>query len=245
MNYDIEENNSKIYFNGSIWKTNNYGDVKIIGKSEEKNKLICEFKDGTILHFRVGDIKTGRLKNPNQPSIYGIGFLGIGESKTKIGKKITKEYNCWRGMIRRCYDKKTQIKNPTYVDCMVDKRWHNFQNFCKDIVQLEGYKEWKSNVKSGEYALDKDIKIKGNKIYSKDTCKFVTISENSNGSNKRAKVTGLTYVAIRLLDNYKEEFTNQSEFCLKYNLGKCALRSRLDSNSLKEVNGWIISIKED
>lgn len=245
MNYDIEENNSKVYFNGSIWKTNNFGQLKIIGKN--KSKYICEFEDGTKVLASHTNIKNGGVRNPNYPTIYKIGFWGEGEYKTSIEgtKKMTKEYNIWNKMLERCYSEKTQIKHPTYIGCIVDKRWHNFQNFCEDIKELEGYNEWKNSTKDREYVLDKDIKVKDNKIYSKNTCVFITSSKNSIEVNKRTKTTGLTYIAHRIDDGYIEEFFSQREFCEKYKLSRYKLRKAIFNDKNNECDEWIITIKEE
>jgi hypothetical protein len=103
------------------------------------------------------------MKDKTNPSVYGIGYIGIGTYKRHIGTKGTKEYKTWQGMLERCYSDKLQAKYPTYQGCSVDKRWHNFQVFAK----------WFENNYVGGWELDKDILIKGNKIYSPETCCFV------------------------------------------------------------------------
>ena len=99
--------------------------------------------------------------------IYSVGYVGEGEYKTKENGKHTKCYNTWYHMLRRCYDKKFQEKNPTYVSCEVDKEWHNFQNFA------EWYYDNYYEIEGERMHLDKDILVKHNKIYSPETCVFV------------------------------------------------------------------------
>jgi hypothetical protein len=102
--------------------------------------------------------------------------------------------------MQRCYNKRQQVKQPTYVGCLVDERWDNFQVFAK------WYEE---NYISG-FALDKDILFKGNKIYSPETCCFVPqeinnlitkndkrrgkyplgVSKNGSGFAARANIKG-------------------------------------------------------
>jgi len=77
-------------------------------------------------------------------------------------------YRAWCNMLKRCYSEKSLIINPTYTDCTVDRQWLYFSEFEK----------WHSaNYKEG-YHLDKDIKVKGNKIYSRDSCLYVKQSVN-------------------------------------------------------------------
>lgn len=87
------------------------------------------------------------------------------------GTKNTKEYDIWKAMMQRCYNPKTIAKHPTYAGCTVCKEWHSFQNFA------EWYKE-NSRHKSGRLELDKDLKRKGNKVYSPDTCLLIEKSVN-------------------------------------------------------------------
>lgn len=108
-------------------------------------------------------------------TICGVGFLGDGDyiSSTIInGKKVvTKEYMCWHNMIKRCYDKSEMYKH--YHDVTVCDEWHNFQNFAR------WYNENYYEVENQKSDLDKDLLIKGNKIYSPQTCVFVPHYINS------------------------------------------------------------------
>lgn len=123
-----------------------------------------KFECGIILNSVIYDsIKKGRVKNPNHKSVFGVGFFGQGVYKTSIQGKNTKQYVRWNSMLERCYDEKSLEKRPSYKDVTVCEEWHNFQNFAKwfDENYIEGWD------------LDKDILVKGNKIYSPDTCCFV------------------------------------------------------------------------
>ncbi len=122
-------------------------------------------------------ISKGNIRNLYYPNTYGVGYLGIGKFKTRDLGKVTLHYRKWSGMLERCYSDKYHQKKPTYKDCTVCEEWHNFQNFAKWI---------QDKIDSGEYQegyhLDKDIKINGNKIYSPDTCMFVSPSINSKSA---------------------------------------------------------------
>lgn len=72
-------------------------------------------------------------------------------------------YNRWKAMIKRCYSPDFHKKEPTYKDCSVCDEWLTFSNYQKWF--LENYKEG--------CHLDKDLLIKGNKVYSPDTCCFI------------------------------------------------------------------------
>ena len=66
-------------------------------------------------------------------------------------------------MLERCYSPKLHAKEPTYIGCTVCPEWHYLSNF----------KRWFDNNYVEGYHLDKDILVKGNKIYSPETCCFV------------------------------------------------------------------------
>jgi len=103
-----------------------------------------------------------------------IGIHGNGDYKAH-----TPCYETWRNMLARCYNDTIQKKKPYYIGCTVSEEWHNFQIFAK--WYYDNYKE--------NYCLDKDILVKGNKVYSPETCCFVpndinvvfTLSNTSRG----------------------------------------------------------------
>ena len=110
---------------------------------------------------------------PFEPTVYGIGYLGTGNAIVSINGKHTEQYNHWYSMLQRCHSEKYHIKQPSYIGCSVYEEWHNFQNFA--LWYNENYYEVDGEV----MALDKDILVKGNKIYSPETCIFVPQKINS------------------------------------------------------------------
>ena len=140
----------------------NYGvEIEIIEYINCRNikvRFNDEFK--AIINTRYDCFLDKRIKNPYRKSFLGVGYIGVG----KYSSKNTKIMNCWNNMLKRCY--KEDSKNITYDDCIVCEEWHNFQNFA------EWYEENYYEVDGKPTFLDKDILIKGNKIYSSQTCVF-------------------------------------------------------------------------
>ena len=137
------------------------------------------FKGVTYQHF-----KNGKIKCPYEKRTFGVGYLGEGEYKTKENGKLTRVYETWCNMIRRCYDEKCQEKRPTYKDCSASEEFHNFQNF--GMWDKDNYYK----IEGEQMCLDKDILVKGNKIYSPETCIFVPNTINLlfiKNDNKRGK----------------------------------------------------------
>lgn len=143
----------------------NYGVEMEIIQYINYRKIKVRFNDefGAIIDTRYDCFKNKNIKNPYRKSFCNIGYLGEGKYSTKDTKII----NCWNNMIKRCYDKTNNKKNVTYEDCEICDEWLNFQNFAK------WYEENYYEVDGKSTFLDKDILIKGNKIYSPQTCVFV------------------------------------------------------------------------
>jgi hypothetical protein len=105
---------------------------------------------------------SNKNKDLNKPSVLGIGFFGYGKYNYKDHYKI---YKSWSHMITRCYDHKYSDTFPTYKGCSVCEEWLNFQNF----AQWYESNMWLDT----QHYLDKDILVKGNKIYNPYTCVLV------------------------------------------------------------------------
>ncbi|MFV8462605.1 hypothetical protein ACNO7T_15720 [Vibrio campbellii] len=111
--------------------------------------------------------------------VFGIGtndYAGV--VKDANGKHIP-SYRKWKDMLKRCYSEKYLQEYPTYRGCSVCPEWLYFSNF----------KDWyDENVIEG-FQVDKDLLIESNKVYSPETCLFVsrrlntlfTDSRNSRG----------------------------------------------------------------
>lgn len=143
--------------------------MKIIEYNGNKD-IIIEFQDKykAKVHTRYDHFKEGNIRNPYHPSVHNIGYIGQGKYDVGKNKKHTKVYTTWHSMISRCYDPYYLNKYPTYINCYVCNEWHNFQNFAK------WYEENYYEIENEKMHLDKDILFKGNKIYSPETCIFVS-----------------------------------------------------------------------
>lgn len=145
----------------------NRGEVADVIDGGSKNSF-CTIKIGDWEdEVLCGKLKNGNIKNPYYPSIYGKGYLGVGIYKPTNKGKMNKSYHIWHDMLERCYDEKHHLEHPSYVGCSVDNSWLCFQVFAK--WHEENYQDL-NNIK---LELDKDLMIKGNKLYSPNTCKLI------------------------------------------------------------------------
>lgn len=154
---------------GMIGKNNFGTDMKII-KVLEDNRIIIQFQDEHKCkqNIHYGNFQSGKVKNPYEKTICNVGYVGDGKYKTtEPSGKLTRIYVTWHDLIIRCYDKDKRHLHPSYDDCTVCTEWHNFQNFAK------WYEKNYYDIGKGRMHLDKDILVKGNRIYSPDTCVFI------------------------------------------------------------------------
>lgn len=162
---------------------NNFGSEIIITKYRKAIDIDVYFPeyDWTAEHKLYKDFKNGEIKCPYEPRVYGIGYIGEGKYKSKENGKHTKIYNTWKHMLMRCYDPKYHEKKPTYTGCEVAEEWLNFQTFAA------WYEDNYYEIPGQTMSLDKDILVKGNKVYGPDTCVFVPQSINSLFTKSDAK----------------------------------------------------------
>jgi len=146
---------------------NKYGNEMKIIEYVNNTNIVVEFKDGYKNQVWYSQFLEGYVSNPYDRSCYDIGFLDEGEYKTKLNNKFTPHYRRWSNMMSRCYNVKTHIKQPSYIGCSVAPEWHSFQVFAK---WYDDNYYW---IDGNKMCLDKDILLKGNKIYSPENCVFV------------------------------------------------------------------------
>lgn len=139
--------------------------------------IVVKFDDGLEIRSTYQHFKDGAIKNPYRKILYNIGYIGE-------GKYNRRSCQCWKNMFKRCYDDEYKKLKPTYETCTVCEEWHNYSNFSK------WYEENYYKIDNETMCLDKDILVKGNKMYSPETCIFVPIKINclfTKSNNSRGK----------------------------------------------------------
>ena len=160
-----------VHKNGDIVTLKNGKKIKILDYKTWKDITII-FLDETNYITKTNSLNIrGYIKNPYIPTISNIGYFGEGEYKAKIEGKMTRVYMVWTHIFERCYNENVRYKYPTYKNTTICEEWHNFQNFAK----------WYSENYIEGYFLDKDLKQMNseNKIYSPDTCVFISRKINN------------------------------------------------------------------
>lgn len=158
---------------GDVFPTTKGGNATVIEIHSYRLVTVKFNNTGYTAKVDCCSLRRGDCKDPYAPSVYGVGYIGEKGEGSTINGKVNRSYSLWRSMLKRCYSSKY---NPSYHDCTVAPEWFNFQTFAQDIKNLEGYQNWLNP--ESRFQIDKDIKIPGNRVYSKDTCKFVPQIDN-------------------------------------------------------------------
>lgn len=150
---------------------NNQGCLMKIVKYNNANDIIVEFQDNykAMIHATYHGFVSGGVKNPYYPSVHGVGIIGIKYPLQKNNKK-SKEYETWNDMLKRCFNKNIKEKYATYKEVTCCDEWLLYENFYEWLHNQDNFEKW---LNGKRWCLDKDILVKGNKVYSPDTCCLV------------------------------------------------------------------------
>ena len=156
---------------GKVCKSKSSGDFKILKYNDRANVEIQFLKTGFEMVARLNHIRNGKVKDPYSPSVCGVGIVGI-KYPSRVNGILTKECALWYSMLKRCYNDGFKNKRPTYEGCEVSDKFKSYEYFYEWCNEQIGFnnKGWH---------LDKDLLVKGNKVYSESTCVFLPQEINS------------------------------------------------------------------
>ena len=156
---------------GKVCKSLNSGDFKILKYNNTTNVEIRFLKTGYEMVTQLGNIRNGCVKDRYLPSVYGVGIIGA-KYPSSESRRNTKEYKLWQSMLERCYSDTYKKKNRTYIDCEVSDKFKSYEYFYEWCHKQIGFD-------NEGWHLDKDLLVKGNKVYSENTCVFLPQEINS------------------------------------------------------------------
>lgn len=205
---------------GSSHKTKNYGELEVL-EYVSSSLVYVRFKiTGFESKAGSGDIRKGNVRDLLFPNVFGVGFCGVGLEHQSLNGVKTKAYTAWYNMLLRCYSETKPKRYVTYDDCTVCDDWHNFQVFSK----------WFNENYIKGFELDKDLLVNGNRVYSPDTCKFVSGFDNKRKARERA-------YSLISPDGKVFSGLNVSEFCSVNNLSASKI-SMVMSGNRPHHKGW-------
>ena len=156
----------------------------IIDYKDAHNVMVMFYDTMSISTMEYSNLKKGSFLDRYKPSLYGVGYLG--KSGRTEQNKMT--YRAWNHILSRCYNPEVQKKQPYYYDCSVDPRWHCFAVFEEWFIQQE-QRHFKEDYGIGRrWSIDKDILVRGNKVYSPETCCFVPNEINAAVTKPKRRI---------------------------------------------------------
>ena len=185
---EVQKITKKAEYEGRIYPSKRFGDMVIIEYLNCKEVVIKFLNTGCVVTESLSSIKSGEIRDKSLPTTCGVGFIDIEGAAPK--GIMTPVYKTWKAMLQRCYDEKELIKYTSYKDCTVSESFKYFSKFKKWYDKQVGH-----DVKG--WHLDKDILVKGNKVYSEDTCCFIPPEINcalvTSGSRRGQHPQGVIY----------------------------------------------------
>lgn len=209
----------------SIHQTNRYGKFQVIKITDIKEDITVRFfETGYVTTVTRSKVLSRKIKDHFKITVKGVGYLGGTKHKVTIDAVHTKKYYAWKGMLERCYCDKFLQKNPKYIGCSVCDEWLNYQKFG----------DWYDSNYIQGYSLDKDLRVKGNRVYSPETCAFIPQGLNAAISSQKS------YKFISP-DGKLVKVNNLRHFCRMNNLNPSQM-SRLHSGQGKTCKKWTKAI---
>lgn len=219
--------------------TNNHGEKYEIlyytGRNEHaQHTYAVRFLSSESIKEKVtlNNICKGSVRDRFAPSVFGVGYLG--NAKKSENKHA---YNIWTSMLERCY--RSESNNYLWYGSKgvkVCDAWLCFETFVNDLPNLPGYDE--KLFKEGQIKLDKDIRSEEDlRIYSPETCQFVTHAENMNEAFSRYNKEKSRKIVV-FPDGHRELITNLSKFCKMYNLNYRNVYYRLNNEKIVDLKGF-------
>ena len=154
---------------GDVFKTKSYGDLIITKYVNSKAVCVKFVVTGYETTTQASNVIAGSVKDRLLPTVHGIGITG--DIQVNVNGQYLKEYKIWKRVLCRCYSVGYQKVQPTYIDCSVSENFRYLQYFkewCNNQIGFNSVDE-----KGKPFALDKDILVKGNRVYNEDVCVFV------------------------------------------------------------------------
>lgn len=155
---------------GKVFDSKRFGKVVVTKYVNAKEVHIKFLNTGYECVEPMSSIVSGYVKDRSLPTTCGVGFIDV--EGASIGRNMTKWYAAWNSILGRCYNENLRHKHKTYEGCIVSEDWKYLSNF----------KEWYNSqigCDQDGWHIDKDLLVKGNKVYSAETCVLLPPEINS------------------------------------------------------------------
>lgn len=193
----------KTLYEGSLFESKDFGYVEVLEYHKASKVLVKFLNTGTKEYFHSSAIRDGAIRDRFAPTVYGVGV--IGDEVVRTNGVLKKEYDVWSGMLERCYSNKLKQQFPTYDSCYASEEFKHFSKFKSWYFSQNGCGE-------AGWSLDKDLLIKGNKLYSAETCVLLP-SELNVAIVPQKSIRGKHPIGVHFKDENRK-------FCASMGTGK-------------------------
>ena len=154
---------------GKTFNSNSFGKFTVLKYENYENVYIQFEQTGGVNITDLHRVRDGSVVDLLAKSNYNVGYIGYGyDPKCAESRKL---FKIWSGLVQRCFDPlwKTRHKCYELTTCSEDFLCAaNFITWSKSQIGYNSIDEY-----GKPFALDKDILLKGNTVYSPYTCVFV------------------------------------------------------------------------
>ena len=149
VDYVLSNDFSPIHIGDLV--TNNQGSSAIVRSINGDRTATLEFQDDYkhTEDYKISAVVKGKFRNPYHRSVYNIGYMGVGGYNSVTHARVR---NCWQTMMQRCYAENLAHRYKSVGKHTVSEEWHNFQNFCDDIINHPNYSDdnkWRLSLTEG------------------------------------------------------------------------------------------------
>ena len=139
----------KAEYEGSVFKTNNYGDVVVLEYNNAIDVTIKFLNTSNVRKTATSELRKGKIRDNEAFPVHKVCIMDIPKELNMVVGKA-REYIVWNSMWQRCYNENTGKSYENYKNVEVSdyfKYYSNFKEWCSNQIgfNIEGFE------------LDKDI----------------------------------------------------------------------------------------
>lgn len=155
----------------------------------------------------------------------------------ELHRRLTTTYN-------KLHDRVDNPKHKQYKDyggrgVTIDKKWYTLTGFLDDVDKIPG---WDTNkFLNHSIELDKDLRVPGNKIYSLETCKWVSHRENMQLQPLRQN----PFYAYNEYTGEIKKGLNQRMFAIEEGISQSTISSALNGRKHRSGDWWIWGVNDE
>ena len=129
----------KAEYEGSVFKTKNYGDVVVLDYYNARDVTIKFLNTGNVRKTGTSELKKGEIRDNEAFPVYSVGIMDV-PNEARRNVPIPKEYSIWNGVRQRCYNENIRHLTPSYQEVEMSenfKRYSYFKEWCHNQIGFD------------------------------------------------------------------------------------------------------------